>query len=51
MVSGAHISGALDLQDVRLTNPAAVAFLGNRLTIDHDLVALRASVDGEFRLN
>jgi hypothetical protein len=50
VVSGAHISGALDLQDVRLTNPAAVAFLGNRLTIDHDLVALRASVDGEFRL-
>ena len=50
MLSGARITGALDLQDARLTHPAAVAFLGNRLTIDDDLVALRAGVDGEFRL-
>jgi hypothetical protein len=50
VLSGAHITGALDLHDARLTRPGAVAFLGNRLTIDNDLVALRASVDGEFRL-
>jgi hypothetical protein len=38
------------VQDTSLTRPGAVAFLGNRLSIDDDLVALRASVDGEFRL-
>jgi hypothetical protein len=46
VLSGAHITGSLDLQDARLAHPAAVAFLGNRLTIDNDLVALRARVDG-----
>ena len=50
VLSGAHVTGALDLQDARLTHPGAMAFLGNRLTIDGDLIALRASVDGEFRL-
>jgi hypothetical protein len=50
VLSGAHVTGALDLQEARLTRPGAVAFLGNRLAIDDDLVALRASVDGEFRL-
>ena len=50
MLSGARISGALLLQDSRLTSPGAVAFLGNRLTIDDDLVAVRTSVDGEFQL-
>ena len=50
MLSGAHVTGALDLQDASLTRPGAMAFLGNRLTIDDDLIALRASVDGEFRL-
>ena len=49
-LSGAHVTGALDVQDARLTRPGAVAFLGNRLSIDDDLVALRATVDGEFRL-
>ena len=50
VLSGARVTGSLDLQDARLAHPAAVAFLGNRLTIDNDLVALRARVDGEFRL-
>jgi hypothetical protein len=50
VLSGAHVTGALDVQDTSLTRPGAVAFLGNRLSIDDDLVALRASVDGEFRL-
>ena len=48
--SGAHITGALDLHDARLAHPGAMAFLGNRLAIDGDLIALRAGVDGEFRL-
>jgi hypothetical protein len=50
VLSGAHITGALDLHDARLAHPGATAFLGNRLTVDGDLVALRADVDGEFRL-
>ncbi|HEY5395955.1 MAG TPA: hypothetical protein VIL16_11220 [Trebonia sp.] len=50
VLSGAHITGALELHDTRLTRPGAEAFLGNRLTIDDDLVAVRASVDGEFLL-
>jgi hypothetical protein len=50
VLSGAHVTGALDVQDISLTHPGAVAFFGNRLSIDDDLVALRASVDGEFRL-
>ena len=50
VLSGAHITGSLDVQDASLTCPGSVAFLGNRLKIDDDLVALRASVDGEFRL-
>jgi hypothetical protein len=49
-LTGAHIAGALDLQDARLMAAGAVAFLGNRLIIDDDLVALRARVDGEFRM-
>lgn len=49
-LSGAHIIGALDLSGARLTCPGTVALAGNRLTVDDDLVALRASVDGEFRL-
>jgi hypothetical protein len=50
VLTGAHVTGALDMQDARLKCPGAVALVGNRLTIDDDLIALRASVDGEFRL-
>jgi hypothetical protein len=50
VLSGAHVTGAVDVQDARLTCPGAVAFLGNRLSIDDDLVALRVSVEGEFGL-
>jgi hypothetical protein len=50
VLSGAHVTGALDLQEARLRRPGAIAFLGNRLAIDDDLIALRTSVDGEFRL-
>ena len=49
-LSGAHVTGALDVQDTSLTRPGAVAFLGNRLSIDDDLIALRTTADGEFRL-
>ena len=49
-VSGAHVTGALDLQAARLISPGSAALLGNRLRVDNDLVALRATVDGEFRL-
>jgi uncharacterized protein YjbI with pentapeptide repeats len=50
VLSGAHLAGSLDVQDARLTCPGSVALLGNRLMVDDDLVALRVSVDGEFRL-
>jgi hypothetical protein len=50
LLSGAHVTGTLGLEDARLTCPGTMAFLGNRLTVDDDLIALGASVDGEFRL-
>jgi hypothetical protein len=50
VLTGAHVTGALDLQDARLSCPGAVALVGNRLVVDDDLIALRASVDGELRL-
>lgn len=49
-LGGAHVTGTLDLQDARLRCPGSTAFVGNRLTVDNDLVALRSAVDGEFRL-
>jgi hypothetical protein len=50
VLTGAHVIGALDLRDARLRCPGAMALMGNRLAIDDDLIAMRASVDGEFRL-
>jgi hypothetical protein len=50
VLTGAHVTGALNLQDARLKCPGAAALVGNRLVIDDDLIALRASVDGELRL-
>ena len=49
-VSGAHVTGTLDLTGARLLSPGTMALLGNRLTVGNDLVALRATVHGEFRL-
>ena len=50
VLTGAHITGALDLQDAELRNHGAVALLANRLVIDDDLLARRANVWGEWRL-
>jgi hypothetical protein len=39
------------MRDLDLRHPGAVAFLGNRLVIDDDLLAAGAVVNGEFRLS
>jgi hypothetical protein len=50
VLTGAHITGALQLSDARVDNHGAVALLANRLVIDDDLLARRATVQGEWRL-
>jgi hypothetical protein len=50
VLTGAHITGALRIDDSRLRNPGADALLANRLVIDDDLLAQRAIVEGAMRL-
>jgi hypothetical protein len=50
VLTGAHISGALRMEDSRLRHPGEVALLANRLVVDDDLIAPRTVVDGELRL-
>lgn len=50
VLTGAHITGALQMQEFRLDRPGEVALLGNRLVIDDDLLVMRAVIDGQFRL-
>jgi hypothetical protein len=50
LLTGAHITGALQLQRSVLDNPGRVALLANRLVIDDDLLAQQATVNGEIRL-
>jgi hypothetical protein len=50
VLTGAHITGTLQMERTRLQHPGDVALLGNRLVVDDDLVAPEAVVDGEFRL-
>ena len=50
VLTGAHISGALNMGEAKLANHGAVALLANRLVIDDDLLAVQASVDGEWRM-
>jgi hypothetical protein len=50
ILTGTHVTGALQLQRSRLENPGQVALLANRLVVDNDLIARRATVDGELRL-
>ena len=50
LLTGAHITGALQLQRSLLDNPGRVAVLANRLVIDDDLLAQEAVVNGEIRL-
>ena len=50
VLTGAHVTGALQMSGARIDNPGGVALLANRLVIDDDLLALQASVDGEWRM-
>lgn len=50
VLTGAHVTGTLSLEEARLRCPGAAAFFGNRLVIDDDLNAVEADVDGELRL-
>jgi hypothetical protein len=50
VLTGARISGALQMQRAHLDHPGQVALLGNRLVVNDDLLAQGAVVDGEFRL-
>jgi hypothetical protein len=51
LLTGAHITGALQMQRAHLNHPGNVALRGNRLVVDDDLLAPDAVVDGQFRLN
>jgi hypothetical protein len=51
VLTGAHITGALQMQKTRLDCPGTVALLGNRLVVDDDLLAPESVVNGQFRLN
>lgn len=50
VLTGSHITGALRAEESHLDHPGGVALLANRLVIDDDLLAPRATVNGEFRL-
>jgi hypothetical protein len=50
VLTGAHITGALQMQKIHLEYPGKVALLGNRLVVDDDLLAQQAVVNGELRL-
>jgi hypothetical protein len=50
LLTGAHITGALSIEDSRLRNPGAVALQANRLVVDDDLTAPGATVEGSMRL-
>lgn len=49
-LTGAHITGALQMQRSLLDTPGGVALLANRLVIDDDLLGQQATVNGEMRL-
>jgi hypothetical protein len=49
-LTGAHIIGALRMGDSRIDNPGKVALAGNRLLIDDDLHAHRATFSGQVEL-
>lgn len=50
VLTGAHITGALQVQRSLLDDPGRVALLANQLVIDDDLLAQEATVNGEIRL-
>jgi hypothetical protein len=50
LLTGAHITGVLQMRDCRISNPGQTALLGNRLTVADDLIAPGATVDGELNL-
>lgn len=50
VLTGAHITGALQMERSLLDNPARVALLANRLIVDDDLLGQEATVNGEMRL-
>jgi hypothetical protein len=50
VLTGAHITGAFQMQRALLDNPGKVALLANRLVIDDDLLGQEATVNGEMRL-
>ncbi len=50
LLTGAHVTGALNIEDSRLRNPQSVAIQANRLVVDDDLIAARATVEGAMQL-
>lgn len=50
VLTGAHVTGTLDMHGTRLRRPGAVALAGNRIVIDDDLYAVGVDIDGELRL-
>jgi hypothetical protein len=50
VLTGAHITGAFQMQRSLLDNPGHVALLANRLVVDDDLLGQEARVNGEMRL-
>ena len=50
VLTGARISGALQMQRLRLNCPGEVALLGNRLAVEDDLLAQEAVINGQLRL-
>jgi hypothetical protein len=50
VLTGARITGALQMQRSLLDHPGQVALLANRLVVDDDLLAQEATVNGEMRL-
>lgn len=49
-LTGARITGALQMDDCRIDYPGGVALHANRLVIDDDLFAPRVTMNGQLRL-
>jgi hypothetical protein len=50
ILTGAHITGALQMDNSRIEYPGGVAVHASRLAVDDDLFAPRAIVNGQLRL-
>jgi hypothetical protein len=50
VLTGAHVTGAFQMQRSLLDSPGHVALLANRLVVDDDFLGQEATVNGEIRL-